>query len=284
MSPTLTSTDQSVDQAAYLAGWNAARDEREQQRRGPYSYLSYAGFHKLGTSPASFEGIPGRWTTGPDGPRVELADGEELVVEGQQVTGSGQFAPVQEREFRKAAQVGDVILELSKRGGQDLLRPLDPAFGRQVNDSYDHTPAYEPDPRWIFEAQFLPFESIRPTALDATIGDLVHIHPAIGEVVFTIDGAEQRLLIITRDGYQPGTPGTGIALFTDGTSGLTTDPQGRSLYIDFPAGAGALTLDFNFTRNLQRPYTKFAPCPLPPAQNTIPVAIEAGDQLPVFKR
>jgi hypothetical protein len=64
-------------------------------------------------------------------------------VDGQAVTGSHRFTPVQEREFRKAAQIGDVIIELSKRGGQDLLRPIDPAFGRRVNDQYDHTPAYE---------------------------------------------------------------------------------------------------------------------------------------------
>jgi hypothetical protein len=41
---------------------------------------------------------------------------------------------------------------------------------------------------------------------------------------------------------------------------------------------------FNYTQNLQRPYTAFAPCPLPPAQSTVTVAIEAGEQLPVFNR
>jgi uncharacterized protein (DUF1684 family) len=279
MSPTLTSPDL----VTYVAEWKAAREAREQQRRDPYSYLSYAGFHKLGTSPTSFDGIPGRWTTGPDGPAVELAYGEELVVDGQLVTGSHRFAPVQERELRRAAQIGDVILELSKRGGQDLLRPIDPAFGHRVHETYDHTPAYEPDVRWIVEGQFFAFESLRPAAFDATVGDIIHIHPTIGEVVFTIDDAEQRLLVLARDGQHAGVAGTGIVLFTDGTSGLTTDPQGRSLYIDFPAEAGAVTLDFNFARNLQRPYTKFAPCPLPPAQNAVLMAIEAGDQLPVFK-
>jgi uncharacterized protein (DUF1684 family) len=278
MSPTLTAPDL----VAYLEGWNAARETREEQRRSPYSYLSYAGFHKLGASPASFDGIPGRWTTGPDGPAVELAYGEELVVDGQLITGSHRFSPVRERELRKAAQFGDVIIELSKRGGQDLLRPLDPAYGRRLLDGYDHTPAFEPDPRWVFEGQFLPFESIRPTPLDATIGGLVHIHPAIGEVVFTLEGIEQRLLIIVPDGQPAGEAGTGIVLFADATNAVTTDPLGRSLYVDYPAQAGPVTLDFNFARNLQRPYTKFAPCPLSPPQNTLPVAIEAGDQLPVF--
>jgi uncharacterized protein (DUF1684 family) len=274
---------QTLISAAYLADWNAAREAREEQRRNPYGYLSYAGFYKLGTVPASFDGIPGRWTTGPQGPEVELADGEKLVVDGQLVAGSHRFVPVREREFRRAAQIGDVIIELSKRGGQDLLRPINPAFGRQLNDLYDHTPAYEPDSRWIVDGQFLPFGSIRPTPLDATIGDIVHIHAAIGEVVFTLGGAEHRLLVITGDDQRAATAGTGTILFTDETGGVTTDAQGRSLQVEFPATAGPVTLDFNFTRNLQRPYTKFAPCPLPPAQNAVAVAIEAGDQLPVIK-
>jgi uncharacterized protein len=280
MSPTLAS----VASASYVHNWTAAREAKEQQRRDPYGFLSYAGFHKLGPAPASFEGVPGRWSTGVDGPRVQLAESEKLLVEGQVVTGSYQFAPVTEREFRRAAYAGEVILELSKRGGQDLLRPIDPAFGRLLINAYDRTPAYAPDPRWIVEGQFLPYDCVRPTAIDATIGDIVHTHLAVGEVVFTLDGAEQRLLVIARDGQQAGVAGTGSILFKDGTNGLTTDPKGRSLPVAFPAEAGPLTLDFNYTQNLQRPYTEFAPCPLAPAQNTVTVAIEAGEQLPVFNR
>jgi uncharacterized protein (DUF1684 family) len=278
MSPILTS----ADSASYVDNWKAAREAKEQQRRDPYGFLSYAGFHQLTTAPASFEGIQGRWSTGADGPHVQLSESEELLVDGQVVTGSHQFALVAEREFRRVAHAGEVILELSKRGGQDLLRPIDPAFGRLRIDAYDHTPAYDPDPRWIVEGRFLPFDSVRPTPIDATIGDIVHTHLAVGEVEFTLDGAEQRLLIIARDGQQAGVAGTGTVLFTDGTSGLTTDPKGRSLPVAFPAEAGPLTLDFNYTQNLQRPYTAFAPCPLPPAQNTVTAAIEAGEQLPVF--
>src|SRR5271163_685553 len=109
MSPTLTS----VASTSYVDNWKAAREAKEQQRRNPYGFLSYAGFHKLATAPASFEGIPGRWSTDADGPQVQLSQGEKLLVEGQVVTGSHQFASVAEREFRRAAYVGEVILELS---------------------------------------------------------------------------------------------------------------------------------------------------------------------------
>ena len=280
MSTTVTSNDLS----AYLRSWNAAREERERQRRDPYGYVSYAGFHKLTEVAVSVDGIPGRWSTGPDGPVVQLAAGEELSVDGRAVTGTHRFTVLREREFRRAAQVGDVVVELSKRGGQDLLRPIDPSFGQRIIDTYDHTPVYEPDPRWIVEGRFLPFQAVRPTPIEATIGDIVHLHSAVGEVVFAIGGAQQRLLVTAGDAQQTGQPGTGSILFTDKTSGVTTDPLGRSLQFEFPAEAGPVSLDFNFTRNLQRPYTAFAPCPLPPAQNTVTIAVEAGEQLPVFTR
>jgi uncharacterized protein (DUF1684 family) len=280
----MSETLASADFATYVDSWNAARDARELQRRDPYGYVSYAAFHKLETAPQCFAGIPGVWTTGPNGPAVDLADSEELTVNGEIVVGSHAFAPLREREFRRAAYVGEVVIELSKRGGQDLLRPIDPAFGRRVLADYDHTPAYEPEPRWIVEAEFFPFESLRPTPLDATIGEIVHIHPAVGEVVFEIAGVEQRLVVFARDDQQAGTGGTGFTTFTDATGGVTTDPAGRSIDIDFPSAAGPVTLDFNSTRNLQRPYTAFAPCPLPPEGNHLTVAIEAGDQLPVFRR
>jgi uncharacterized protein (DUF1684 family) len=279
MSQTVTS-----DFVAYVDSWNAARDSREQLRRDPYGYLSYAGFHKLDAVPQRFAGIPGNWRTGPDGPAVDLEVGEELTVDGEVATGAHAFGPVREREFRRAAHVGDVVIELSKRGGQDLLRPIDPSFGKRISENYDHTPAYEPDPRWIIEGEFIPFETLQPTLLDATIGDIVHTHPAIGEVVFQVAGVEQRLLVLARDDQQPGVAGTGFTTFTDATSGVTTDPAGRSLEVEFPEARGPVTLDFNYTRNLQRPYTKFAPCPLPPERNYLTVAIEAGDQLPVFRQ
>jgi uncharacterized protein (DUF1684 family) len=279
----MTETLASVDFEVYLDRWNAARQAREAARRDPYGYLSYAGFHQLEAAPQRFHGIPGTWATGPDGPAVALADGEQLTIDGDPVKGSHSFGPVAEREFRRAAEVGEVVIELSRRGGQDLLRPIDPSFGRLVRDDYDHRPAYEPDTRWIIQADFVPFGDLRPTPVRATIGGIVHIHPAVGEVVFEVDGDEQRLVVLARDDQQAGAPGTGFATFTDATGGRTTDPAGRSIEVEFPAQAGPVTLDFNYARNFQRPYTRFAPCPLAPDGNHLTVAIEAGEKLPVFR-
>ena len=68
-------------------------------------------------------------------------------------------------------------------------------------------------------------------------------------------------------------------LFTDQTSGRTTYPANRSLSV-VPAPDGAVELDFNRAVNLPCAYTDLATCPLPPAENRLPVAIEAGEKIP----
>jgi uncharacterized protein (DUF1684 family) len=274
---------QQAESEQYLERWNEARETRERQRRDPDSYISYSSFQKLSGEPHRFDGIPGEWLLTAGGPQVSLADGESLEIDGQRVTGIRNFGPNRERELRRVAKHGEVILELSRRGGEDLLRTLDPAFGQDQIARYDHTPAYEPDFKWIVEGEFTPFEQLQPTQIPATIGEIVHVHPAVGEVVFELGGIEQRLLLLARDTAQARQPGTAFVTFTDATSGKTTDPHGRSIEVEHQGVRGPVVLDFNFARNIQRPYTRFAPCPLTAPGNHLDGAVEAGEQLPVFK-
>jgi uncharacterized protein len=39
-------------------------------------------------------------------------------------------------------------------------------------------------------------------------------------------------------------------------------------------------LDFQASKDFTAAYTEFATCPLPPAGNRLPVAVEAGEQIP----
>jgi hypothetical protein len=75
-------------------------------------------------------------------------------------------------------------------------------------------------------------------------------------------------------------PGSLHILFTDLTSGGTTYAANRSLLVSPPDADGTVILDFNRATNLPCAYTEFATCPLPPAENRLPVAIEAGEQIP----
>ncbi|MGD0934270.1 MAG: DUF1684 domain-containing protein, partial [Streptosporangiaceae bacterium] len=51
-----------------------------------------------------------------------------------------------------------------------------------------------------------------------------------------------------------------------------------------PAADGTVVLDFNRAVNLPCAYTDLATCPLPPAENQLPVAIEAGEKIPYERR
>ena len=68
--------------------------------------------------------------------------------------------------------------------------------------------------------------------------------------------------------------------FEYATSGETTYAANRSLTVGAPDADGRVTLDFNRAVNLPCAYTDFATCPLPPAENRLTVAIEAGEQNP----
>lgn len=48
-----------------------------------------------------------------------------------------------------------------------------------------------------------------------------------------------------------------------------------------PDAQGRVVLDFNRATNLPCAYTDLATCPLPPAENRLPAAVEAGEQIPV---
>ena len=60
---------------------------------------------------------------------------------------------------------------------------------------------------------------------------------------------------------------------------VTTYEANRSLSV-VPAADGTVHLDFNRAVNLPCAYTDLATCPLPPAENRLPVAIEAGEKIP----
>lgn len=121
----------------------------------------------------------------------------------------------------------------------------------------------------------LPGSTVRAGA-DAR---LEHVYDAPGRVTFAVDGRD--LALTAFDGAIPCSLSI---LFTDTTAGITTYAAVRSLQVDPPGPDGAVTLDFNRATNLPCAYTDFATCPLPPVENRLPVAVEAGEQTPTERR
>lgn len=67
-------------------------------------------------------------------------------------------------------------------------------------------------------------------------------------------------------------------IFGDATSGDATYVSGRFLYASKPGPDGTTTLDFNKAINPPCAFTEYATCPIPPPQNILPVAVNAGEK------
>ena len=239
----------------YLGEWEAWRRAREERLASPHGFLSISGLHWLDVTPRRYDGAPGAWWLGPDGVEVELGDFESLTLEGAEITGHQVLGLVD--ESRNPGPGGRVEIEVASRDGAVLLRPRDPAH--ELRRNYRPTPLYPPSPEWVVPATYTPYDE--PT--DETVG----------EVAFTVAGHRATLVAFDDDG--------GLWLvFSDTTAGQTTYPAGRQLYAPAPDADGTVVLDFNRTINQPCAYTDFTTCPVPPPQNRLPFAIEAGEQDP----
>lgn len=256
----------------FTQAWEAWHREHETRRADQHGFLAVTGLHWLEAEPQRFPGAPGVWSTGPDGPVVELDPEDELIIDGTPTRGRVAFGVIPERGGRTALW-GDVALEVARRGGHDILRPRDP--GHALLTRYSGTPTYAPDPRFVTRGRYQAFDSPRPTTVGASVEGLQHVYEAPGSIAFELEGRP-----LTLTAFPAHVPDALLVLFTDETSGVTTYPANRALLVDPPSSSGEVVLDFNRATNLPCAYTDFATCPLPPQENRLPVAVEAGERIP----
>jgi uncharacterized protein (DUF1684 family) len=131
---------------------------------------------------------------------------------------------------------------------------------------------YPPDPAAVLVVQVHEFAEHPPARLVTNTGQPFD-YLRWGEVHFTWQGVDCRLTVYRAD---PGDP-TLFAPFGDLTNGQTTYGGGR--YVELVERAdGSYVLDFNRAYNPYCAYNSGWSCPLPPPENRLPVAIEAGER------
>ncbi len=265
-------TIRQIDRTEFASAWQEWHRQHERELADPHGFLAVTGIHWLTGTPTRYPGAPGAWATDGEGPLVALDQDEELVVDGRPVRDGHRFGLIPEREGRTAS-FGDAVVEVAKRGGRDILRPRHPDHPRRTQ--FQGVPTFPPDPRWVLTGHYLPFETPRPVRVGAAVEGIEHVYDATGEIEFVLGGRTFRLTA-----FGGGTPGGLTILFTDATSGVTTYAANRYLSVGAPDDDGAVVLDFNRALNLPCAFTDFATCPLPPAENHLPVGIEAGEQTP----
>jgi hypothetical protein len=164
-----------------------------------------------------------------------------------------------------------LILE---RGGRYALRIKD--ANSPTRTGFHGANWYPPNPSLRVTARWIPFVPAHIEKIPTIIGTTLDL-PAPGVAEFTLDGQTLRLEPVLEGPSDK----TLFFILRDETSKTTTYQAARFLDTDFPDQGlekpGTIVLDFNRLRNPPCAYTPFATCPLPPEQNRLPVAIEAGE-------
>jgi uncharacterized protein (DUF1684 family) len=106
-----------------------------------------------------------------------------------------------------------------------------------------------------------------PDVFGEMVEDLVH-----GQIDFEIGGRPLTLQASQED------DGRLVFHFMDQTSGRETYPSGRYFVTPEPVSQGEFTLDFNYAYNPPCAFTPYATCAFAPAENHLPVPIEAGEK------
>lgn len=163
------------------------------------------------------------------------------------------------------AVIGHLAMIAIQRGKRHAIRLWDNASPNRTN--FAGVQWFPVSPAWRIEAKWVAYPQPKQIPILNILGD-TEPSPSPGYAVFAAGGRECRLEPLLEDD-------TLFFLFKDLTSGHQTYAAGRFLYAD-PPRDGKVVLDFNKAYSPPCAFTPYATCPLPPKQNYLPIAIEAG--------
>lgn len=266
-----------TDYVAEIEKWRAARAERLKAEDGWLSLVGLAwlkpGSNRIGSAADAEVQLPKRMPA-----RVAVityANGKTHIKAENGVTLRINGNVTKEADLRSDAggnepdivEIADgVKLFAIHRGTQDAIRIKDKnsvaRLGFKGLDWYPVKPQWRINAKWVKDP--------RPIAYQAMAGD-PQKDESPGYAEFVHAGKTYRL-IATID--------TGELFFVirDKTAGKTTYPAARFVKAPIPKD-NTVTLDFNKAYNPPCVFTPYATCPLPPPQNRLPFAIEAGERM-----
>jgi uncharacterized protein (DUF1684 family) len=267
---------------AWVAGLEKFHKHRERIIGGDDGWITLAGrfplkrgSNSVGSDPKSNAVLPadrspavaGHFVVEAETVFFQAAEGVEVKVNGQPIT-SVQLED-DSKEKPTVLELGSLRMHVIQRGGHFMLRVKD--LKHPARDSFKGLTWYDPDARWHFKAKFEP----SPPGTTIPIVNVLNMtepNPSPGHVEFTVGDKAYRLVAI-REGDDPGL----FIIFKDTTAGHGTYPSGRFINAPPPAADGTVDLDFNRAYSPPCAFTKFATCPLPPAENHLPIEVPAGE-------
>jgi uncharacterized protein (DUF1684 family) len=198
-------------------------------------------------------------------PILNVTEGIKATLKNQPVTTIEMKSD--ESQKPDVTTVGEVTFHIIKRNGRYAVRVRHRnSEARREFTGLKWFPARE---EYRLKARFVAYDKPRKILIPSILGYEDEM-TSPGYVLFRLAGKEGRL--------EPVMSGEDklFFIFRDLTSGKTTYPGGRFLYTELPKD-GQVILDFNRAINPPCAFTAFATCPLPPRQNWLDMAIEAGE-------
>ena len=274
-----------VDLTAYAADTKSWRAKRLDAIAGPDGWSTVAGLfwldsaaYVIGSDPRTStivlpsDNTPARFgtlTRADSGFVFRAAPGVRATVDG---TGADSALLASDRSG--AAQVlsaGSVTYRVIERGGRLALRVKDSSY--VLRREFKGLQYFALDTALRVQAKLVRHATPRTVRILNVIGQ-VDEYASPGTLEFTVNG---RLLRLTAT-YEGRDRSQYFVIFRDATAKDSTYPAGRFMYATRADSGGYTILDFNRAYNPPCAFTAFATCPLPPAENTLSVALKAGEK------
>lgn len=167
-------------------------------------------------------------------------------------------------------RVGSVSFQIIKREDRLGVRFRDKDNPERLN--FPGLENFPINPQWRLEARFEPYNPPKHVPI-LNVLNMEIDEPSPGAIAFEFGGKTFRLDAITEKGNAQF-----FMIFADDTRGKDTYGAGRYLYVDPPDADNRVVIDFNKAYSPPCAFTNYATCPLPPQQNILPIAIEAGEK------
>ena len=273
-----------VADTSYLAEIEAWRRQRYARLREPMSWLTLAGLewlsegvNRLGSGADADVRLP----AGPAAAGVLARDGSQVVARtGQDGALIHAGRPARELTLLSDAdappgerptllEVGALRMCVIRRGDRIGLRIWD--TDSPMRRKFAGIPHYPVDPAWRVVGRFVRPRPGETVAVPDVLGDTGD-QPVLGTVVLDLAGGELSIKAVEGDEGRP------WLIFADDTNRDETYGAGRFLYVDPPAADGTVVVDFNRAYNPPCVFSPYATCPLPPAENRLPIRVEAGEK------
>jgi uncharacterized protein (DUF1684 family) len=230
--------------------------------------------------------LVGRWDLAPGANTVGAApDGDIVLPAGPARLGTVTLEPAGEVVFQPAGSgdplrvmpdrkapprfsVGRFLFEVMSVGDGLSLRARDREHPDRISPPV--IDRFELDESWRIVADWVPLDAPVEAEVETMVGTVNKV-TVTHKAAFEHDGTRYELL----PSY--GTAQAPQFVIRDRTAPAETYPASRFVYGEGIAD-GKIVLDFNKAINPPCAFTDFAVCPLPPAQNILPLRIPAGER------